>query len=490
MLKWHYFSKYIIEPIIKDMRVKQLVASIAALMIVFSIQAQRAILMGTIDNPASELVKVNYESNLLDGSDISFEADLDDKNGYIFVLPVDGITIVNLYYNKKNIKLLIKPGNQLTFDFDASGFENNTRFRGDGAGDNELYHAFNKEFKLLSHQYKSVFFADYPIPERVLNKMKSAGPKEFQSFAKANLQNEVNFLLQGLETYNPAVDVADYLQNMIEYKWALLQLSYPDVNKSGFTIEDSYFDFLQSVNLANEQAVGMKEYMCFLDLFMEHLYIDAMKKQGLEGGTFEEKFYLIERFFQGPTRDYALAQLLMRTVNRNNFGQIAHLFDRYTSIASTEKPLTTIQTAIRRLNQFREGTMAPEFQLTDAFGTPRRLSEYRGKMVYLSFWAGWCKPCIAEITNSRDNRLALSNSDIVFLFVSVDRSLEKWNSASDRNALDGVNLWAGDGKSGVERDYEVTSLPRYFLIDRNGRFINNFPKASEAGFVDRIRGMM
>ncbi len=473
------------------MNIKQLIAGLTLLIFVFSAQAQRAILMGKVDNPQSKLIKVNYESDLLDGSDMLFEADLDQKSEYIFVLPVEGVTVVNLYYNKNNIKLLIKPGDQVTLNFSSAGFENNTQFLGeDGGPANEMYHAYNKEFKLLSHQYRSVFVGGYSIPERILNKMKSAGPAEFESFAKASQQNESNFYLRGLEQYNPSVEAAEFMSSMIEYKWALMMLRYPEVNKSNFKIEDSYYDFLQTVNLSNESAIGIKEYHGFLDIFMEHFYQDALKEQGLQDGTFEEKYHLIDRFFDGKVQDYALAQLLMRKVNRNNYGEIAHLFDNYTITATTEKPLKTIRNAIKRLNQFGEGTLAPQFELTDAYGTARRLSDYRGKMVYLSFWASWCKPCIAEINESRNNRSALTNDDIVFLYISVDRTNEKWVAGRTKHTPEDTNLWAGTGKSGVERDYEVSSLPRYFLIDRNGRFVTNVPKASDLGFVDRIKGML
>jgi len=489
-MEWHYVSNYSIEPTRKEMRIKHLVLSFAAMLIVFSIQAQRAILMGTISNPTSSFVKVNYESNLLDGSDVSYEADLDGKNGYIFLMPLEGITVVNLYYNKNNVKILLRPGDQLTFDFESSGFENNIMFAGDGARDNRLYHAYNKEFNLLSHQYKSAFIVDYPIPQRILEKMKSTGPNEFESFVKTSKQNESNFYLQALEKYGPTIEVAEYMQDLIDYKWALMRLYYPNINKQGFAIEDSYYDYLKTINLSNERAFGMKEYLSFLNVFSEHLFVDALKEQGLEDGSFEEKYSLMERFFTGPTRDYVLAQMLMRTVNRDNYGQIAHLFNSYTATATTEKPLSTIRNAILRLNQFGEGTLAPEFQLTDAYGTQRNLSDYRGKVVYLSFWASWCKPCVAEIDESRSNRMALTNDDIIFLYVSVDRSNEKWVTARNANSIEGVNLWAGSSKSSAERDYEITSLPRYFLIDRNGRFVTNFPKASDAEFVDRVKGML
>src|SRR6187455_1327902 len=67
------------------------------------------------------------------------------------------------------------------------------------------------------------------------------------------------------------------------------------------------------------------------------------------------------------------------------------------------------------------GREAPDFQLPDLNDKPLRLSDYRGKVVFLNFWATWCKPCREEMPSMEILNKNFEKDGLVILAVSIDR---------------------------------------------------------------------
>jgi len=110
---------------------------------------------------------------------------------------------------------------------------------------------------------------------------------------------------------------------------------------------------------------------------------------------------------------------------------------------------------------------APRFELQSAKGQSLNLSDKRGKVVLLNFWASWCPPCVKEIPSM--NRLAQSFDANQFEIVSVNfkESPEVITEFMSQVQVDFPVLMDLDGK--VSAEYEIFSFPSSFLIDANGQ---------------------
>jgi len=113
--------------------------------------------------------------------------------------------------------------------------------------------------------------------------------------------------------------------------------------------------------------------------------------------------------------------------------------------------------------------MAPDFQLPSLSEESIRLSDYKGKIVLLNFWATFCAPCRMEMPSLQILSDQYQDSDVVIIAVSLDegrrRAIKKWISKIGLEfpiALEGET--AGD-------DYEVSSLPVTFIIGKEGQLI-------------------
>jgi peroxiredoxin len=118
--------------------------------------------------------------------------------------------------------------------------------------------------------------------------------------------------------------------------------------------------------------------------------------------------------------------------------------------------------------------MAPDFELQEVLSKSNiKLSDYRGKVVLIDFWATWCRPCRMEIPHFVDLKKELSPDDFELIGISVDRQQEmvapfvkEWN----------INYpTVIDTTGGVSTRYGgIRSIPTAFLVGRDGKVINQF----------------
>lgn len=113
---------------------------------------------------------------------------------------------------------------------------------------------------------------------------------------------------------------------------------------------------------------------------------------------------------------------------------------------------------------------APDFVAYDARGVKRRLSDYRGNLVVLNFWATWCDPCRAEIPAL--NRVHLAYRAQGFTVVGVAMDQRGWAAVTPFLIEHGVTYPVLLGNAAVARSYGgLKSLPQTLFLDREGRIV-------------------
>jgi peroxiredoxin len=116
----------------------------------------------------------------------------------------------------------------------------------------------------------------------------------------------------------------------------------------------------------------------------------------------------------------------------------------------------------------RDRKPAPDFTLKDASGNSVKLSDFRGKVVLLNFWATWCGPCALEIPWFVEFQQQLKSRGLEIVGVSMDE--EGWSAIKPFMAEHKMNYHVLLGNDSVSQLYGgVDSLPTTFIIDRDGR---------------------
>lgn len=113
--------------------------------------------------------------------------------------------------------------------------------------------------------------------------------------------------------------------------------------------------------------------------------------------------------------------------------------------------------------------VAPDFTVHNGAQTIQ-LSQFRGKVVLLNFWATWCAPCIDELPSLQ--RLQALRPDIQVVAVSIDDDADAYNKFLQQYSIN--LLSARDGTQGANLKYGSVRVPETFLIDRQGNIRRKF----------------
>ncbi|HVX26221.1 MAG TPA: TlpA disulfide reductase family protein [Parafilimonas sp.] len=107
-------------------------------------------------------------------------------------------------------------------------------------------------------------------------------------------------------------------------------------------------------------------------------------------------------------------------------------------------------------------------------GFNQLISRFKGKVIYIDFWASWCKPCIEEIPFSHKLFEKIADKNIVMLYVSIDTDFDSWKQASERFGISNEHSYvlANYGQDKLSKKFNLNTVPIYFIIDKTGRIIN------------------
>lgn len=118
-----------------------------------------------------------------------------------------------------------------------------------------------------------------------------------------------------------------------------------------------------------------------------------------------------------------------------------------------------------------KGQPAVPFTFKDITGKEVSLSDLKGKYVYIDVWATWCGPCNAEIPHLKKLEEEFEGRNICFVSISCDDSQKAWERFVQAKQLGGIQLHMGGDKSFMEA-IRCKGIPRFLLIDQDGKFLN------------------
>lgn len=131
------------------------------------------------------------------------------------------------------------------------------------------------------------------------------------------------------------------------------------------------------------------------------------------------------------------------------------------------------------------GRTAPDFTLKTLKGDSVSLSQFRGKVVFLNFWATWCPPCRAELPSMSRLNEVFAGRDFVMLAVNVEQDKGIVEDFLKVRPHDFTVLLDPEGKA--QSLYQVFRFPETFLIDKEGRIVERFLGARDWSAVEFLK---
>lgn len=130
------------------------------------------------------------------------------------------------------------------------------------------------------------------------------------------------------------------------------------------------------------------------------------------------------------------------------------------------------------------GITPGKIKLADLNGQPVDLTLYKGKTVFINFWATWCKPCLQEMPSIQRMMEQVQGEDIVFLFAS-DETKEQIEEFKNRNSFPFHYV-----RTENFEELNVMALPTTFIFDHSGKLVYNeigFHQWDEQANIDLIK---
>jgi len=150
--------------------------------------------------------------------------------------------------------------------------------------------------------------------------------------------------------------------------------------------------------------------------------------------------------------------------------------------------LLAVASTVSAATQLR-GSEAPDFVLKSLSGKNLRLSEYRGEVVMLTFWAAWCGDCRAQLEELGAMRDRYQDAGVELLAVSLDQNAKQAGEAS----VDVTFPVLHDAGGEVGRLYDVTKMPLMVLIDRGGvvrEVFEGFRRGNEEQYLEHVQALL
>ena len=128
------------------------------------------------------------------------------------------------------------------------------------------------------------------------------------------------------------------------------------------------------------------------------------------------------------------------------------------------------------------GQPAPDFALKNAAGDNVRLSESRGEVVVLNFWAGWCGRCTDQLQQLEQLQKQYATKGVRVIAVNIDHEAQPARDAAGRLNL----LVLHDADQSVAREYDLSDLPLTVVVDPHGtvRYVHQKYRGGDAAFYE------
>ena len=131
-----------------------------------------------------------------------------------------------------------------------------------------------------------------------------------------------------------------------------------------------------------------------------------------------------------------------------------------------------IRKRIKRLEETANNAIAPDFTAVTPDGEPITMSEVKGKVKILDFWASWCGPCRLNNPALRALYDEFHSKGLEIIGISLDNNAERWRAAIQKDGLSWINVSTLKGwNCDIARKYNVKAVPSLFILDENNRII-------------------
>lgn len=360
----------------------------------------------------------------------------------------------NIYYGEKTKNVYLQKGDDVTISFDANDFDNTFAVKG---GNEKAIDYLNKiNLTGLSNEAYIQPWSEF----------------------KATVDKKIASMKRLLKARKFAADdkFLKMEEGRITYFYANAFLMYPVshtylTQDTTLVLGKDYYNTLRQYVKEDDDLADNDEYRNYM-IETAHVFDEAGKNiRQLYPKVLAEMSYIGENTKSDKVRESLIHFLAFTYVEGNGVENITDLQNLYYTYVTSPRLNDIFKKACAKWDKAAVGRPSPMFKGVDVNGKEMTLRDFRGKYIYIDMWATWCGPCQKELPFLKKLEEKFKGRNIVFVGLSIDQDKAKWAARVKSGALSGTQLHIGKG-SKFQSDYRISGIPRFILLDPNGRIVN------------------
>ncbi|MFA6128982.1 MAG: TlpA disulfide reductase family protein [Bacteroidales bacterium] len=359
----------------------------------------------------------------------------------------------------------LTPGMNLEVTFDANAFKTSIKFSGKGSDINNY----------LVAKYLIGGTMDYDLyklePAQFRAKQDSILNTEKVSFAAAK-KDDANDPFWKTEETDLLYGWANKLAMFESYHGYFGKLE-------GYKAPADFYSYEKDLDINQADNVSstiFKQYVSSLVNKVASAKMDAIKKadstQVINGSKIARET-AVELIKDPVVLDHYLFDEVSNEVQWKEVSDVQESIDFFQSRCKDTSLVNRLNATIASWKRLGKGEMAFEIVGKDAQGNTVKLSDFKGKLVYVDVWATWCGPCKYEIPYLDTLETDYHGKDIVFISYSIDEDKPAWLKFVPENKLQGVQIIGENAwESKLCKDYKIMGVPTFMLFDKEGKIVS------------------
>jgi len=415
-----------------------------------------------------------------------------EKGEFNFTIPLKKSTWVLWKCKDKEGQIYLHVGDSLNMQVELGALPYGTKFSGLGATENIFLQKWETQFGNSSKN------ALYPKKYKTLNE------KNFKSEVEKLRKSQFKLLEETIGRKPLSDDFILAMEQRIAYENANHLVEYPILHaflnqQSPQILSKEYYSFFEETIIQSPSALNQPAYLRFLRNYLEFRYVQSHQETSLKAYSdlyYPLLFEITEKELLGSVQAHTQAILIIELIQQGNERLYKNYYKKYLTVHKDDKSASVIKEFIENSKKTKVGKIAPDFMLQDATGKNVKLSDFKGKLVYLFF--GSLENEFTEnylkgfeyLNSNLNNQIQDKNksNQIVFLWIQT----AKLNSSITNNKeIEGkfkkLNITSLACYFSDTLGYNLNGLPAAFLIDKKGKLVYSTTKLpSDAGLLEDI----
>jgi thiol-disulfide isomerase/thioredoxin len=432
--------------------------SIVLIIGLFSCQEENkidyVIVSGVVENPTADTIFLNahdYNSSHLIplNADHSFRDTLRIREGY-YSLKQPKVISTEIY---------LKPGFDLQISLNTEQIQQ-VSYSGKGSGENNFLAKKNNFGKDIKHSIS----LQKNNKDRIIILLDSL--KGLKNDLLLKYQNTLDKNFEYIESKNIELDQVAIICSMRHLQHGL----------KGYRLADTFPDLFKNIaaNINNEKLLISPSFLPYLKLYFDNLLTKEIKKVGKVEDLYMWYLNSFDREIKNPKiKDETIffwKKMIFPYIGDPE--ELDRLISHILSLISDENYKIELREKLEKLRKTKKGAAAPLFELYDYNDDLVKLEDLKGKVVYIDIWATWCGPCKAEIPHLKKLEAHFKGQDISFVSIAYKDKKEKWMKMVEDKNMGGIQLFAPDANIPFFTDFDVSSIPRFILLNKEGKIIS------------------